>query len=163
MKKKAKQTMNNHFTRRTLLQGAGASMLLPLLPTLGAAPNGAPPKRLIFLNFGFGPSEAWYPSEAGPDFALPPAMKSLEPLREHFSVISNLSNLASSNTGSHWGATTFLTGANVRRTPGREFHNAISCDQIAARHLGKDTRFASLALSGTNSDCAGAGPGASLA
>ncbi len=135
--------------------------MLPLLESYAAA-GAAPPRRLIFLNFGYGPSESWYPTEAGAGFTLPEAMQPLERLRDSFSVVSNLTNIQSSGTGAHWGATTFLTGANVRRTPGREFHNDISCDQVAAAHLGRDVRYASLALSGTDDDVQGAGPGSSL-
>lgn len=154
--------MNSKTTRRTLLRGAGAAMMLPLLESTGFAAAGAPPKRLMFLNFGYGPSEAWYPTEAGANFALPAAMKPLADFRDKFSVVSNLTNIVASGTGAHWGATTWLTGADVRRTPGREFHNAISVDQVAASHIGKDVRYASLALSGADGDVSGAGPGTSL-
>ena len=155
--------MNTKISRRALLQGVGASVLLPMLESFGATALKAPPKRLIFLNFGFGPSKSWYPTEAGKNFKLPEAMKPLEDLRDSFSVISNLTNLKSSNYGSHWGSTTFLTGADVRRTPGRIFHNSISCDQVAAEHLGKDTRFSSLSLTAPNHSVEGAGIGRSLA
>jgi hypothetical protein len=154
--------MNHNISRRNFLRGAGATMMLPLMESFGAA-GAAPPKRILFLNFGYGPSEAWYPKEAGANFALPEAMRPLADLRDSFSVVGNLTNLKSAGTGSHWGATTFLTGADTRRTSGREFHNDISCDQIAAAHLGKDVRFPSLALSQTHSGLApGYGPGSSL-
>lgn len=88
--------MNNSFSRRTLLRGAGATMMLPLMESFAAAGAAvAPPKRLIFLNSGYGPSEAWYPTEAGANFALPKAMNPLSNLRDSFSVVSNLSNLKS--------------------------------------------------------------------
>ncbi len=149
-------------SRRNLLHWAGAAAALPLLESFAASKGSKSPKRLLFLNFGYGPSEAWYPTEAGANFALPEAMHPLADLRDSFSVVGNLTNRQSAVTGSHWGATTFLTGADVRRTPGREFHNDISCDQVAAAHLGKDVRFPSLALSQTKSGPAGYGPGSSL-
>lgn len=152
--------------RRTVLRGAGVAALLPLMESISrsATPKGTPPKRLVFLNFGYGPSEEWYPdtTDAGEDFSLPDAMKPLKRHRRSFSVLSNLTNINASNTGSHWGSTTFLTGADVRRTPGREFHNDISCDHVAAKHIGKDVRYASLALTGPDGDIAGCGPGSSL-
>jgi hypothetical protein len=158
--------LKSKFSRRNLLRGVGATVALPLLESHGKpsslGSSTTPPKRLVFLNFGYGPSEAWYPTEAGANFALPEAMQPLAKLRDSFSVISNLTNVKASGVGAHWGATTWLTGADVRRTPGREFHNAISCDQVAATHLGKDVRFESLALSGTEQDVTGAGPGTSL-
>lgn len=159
--------MTPSFNRRTVLQGAGTAMFLPLMESLSraAGPSSKPPTRLIFLNFGYGPSESWYPdaADSGTDFTLPDAMKPLARHRDDFSVISNLTNLKSSGAGAHWGCTTFLTGADVRRTPGREFHNAISCDQIAAAHLGKEVRYSSLTLTAPDKDVTGAGPGASMA
>ncbi len=158
--------MNSNITRRTILRGAGVAALLPLMESdaRAATPTNAPPKRLVFLNFGYGPSEEWYPdtSDTGVDFSLPNAMEPLERHRRSFSVLSNLTNINASDTGAHWGSTTFLTGADVRRTPGREFHNDISCDQVAAQHIGKDVRYSSLALTGTDDDIAGCGPGSSL-
>ncbi len=158
--------LKSKLSRRHLLRGAGATVALPLLESFGGssvlAASPAPPKRLVFLNFGYGPSEAWYPTETGANFALTEAMQPLAKLRDSFSVISNLTNVKASGVGAHWGATTWLTGADVRRTPGREFHNAISCDQVAAAHLGKEVRYASLALTGTEQDVTGAGPGTSL-
>jgi len=128
--------MNPSITRRNLLLSAGAAVSLPLFESLAQAAkpenNGKPPQRLIFLNFGFGPSKKWYPTESGAGFKLPDAMKPLERHADSFSVISNLTNMQSSSVGAHWGCTTFLTGADVQRTPGREFHNDISCDQVAA-------------------------------
>lgn len=153
--------MINTMTRREMLRAGGAAVALPLLPSFANGATATPPKKLVFLNFGFGPSKEWYPETAGANFELPVAMKPLERHRDVFSVVSNLTNIASSDLGPHWGSTTFLTGANLRRTPGREFHNSISCDQIAAAHLGKDTRFPFLAL--TAPDPGGAGPGSSLA
>ncbi len=159
----------NTINRRAVLRGAGTAMLLPLMESLSraAGPSSAnkPPKRLIFLNFGYGPSESWYPDPAdtGAAFTLTDAMQPLARHRDSFSVLSNLTNVRASRAGAHWGCTTFLTGADVRRTPGREFHNDVSCDQIAAEHLGKDVRYASIALSGSDNDVTGAGPGASMA
>lgn len=153
--------MNQPISRRKMLVGAGASIALPLL---GASPlraaKKAAPKRLVFLNFGFGTSKTWYPTTTGVDYQLTGAMESLKQHREKFSVIGNLSNVA---TPAHWGCTTFLTSVDTRRTPGRGFHNAISCDQIAANYLGRDVRFGSLEVTGSNDECNGAGPGASMA
>ena len=71
----------------------------------------------------------------------------------------NLSNKRA-NQG-HWGTTTWLTSADVNGTPGKQFQNTVSVDQVAARTLGVDTRFPSLELAAANSKD-GYGPGNSL-
>jgi len=158
-------------TRRHFLQSSTALIALPALESLGfrrfasAAAPAAPPKRLLFLGFGWGITEdTWYPdiTKPGPDYELP---KGLQPLARHkadFSVVQGLWNKYS-NEG-HWGSTMWLTGANRYAQPGQSFHNSISADQVAAAQLGLETRFASLQFNGSQSgDGSGHGPGLSLA
>jgi len=158
-------------TRRHFLQSSTALIALPALESLGfrrfasaAAPE-TPPKRLLFLGFGWGITEdTWYPdiTKPGPDYELP---KGLQPLARHkadFSVVQGLWNKYS-NEG-HWGSTMWLTGANRYAQPGQSFHNSISADQVAAAQLGLETRFASLQFNGSQSgDGSGHGPGLSMA
>ena len=158
-------------TRRHFLQSSTALIALPALESLGfrrfasAASPATPPKRLLFLGFGWGITEdTWYPdiTKPGPDFELP---KGLQPLARHkadFSVVQGLWNKYS-NEG-HWGSTMWLTGANRYAQPGQSFHNSISADQVAAAQLGLETRFASLQFNGSQSgDGSGHGPGLSMA
>lgn len=152
-------------SRRAVLRGLGTTLCLPLLesfaPVRAASAVAAPPKRLIFLSYGWGVSKNdWFPVEAGADYQL---TKCLEPLARHrkdFSVLSNLSNKLA-NQG-HWATTTWLTSADVNGTPGKQFQNSVSVDQVAARTLGIETRFPSLELSGADLKN-GYGPGMSLA
>lgn len=130
-------------------------LALPFLETF-AAPKAAlatPSKRMIFLGGGFGfTKDSFYPTKAGP-FEQIGMTEGLSPLERHkndFTMVSNLTNLGATNP--HGGSTSYLTGANVAGTPGKRFHNSISCDQIAAQHLGQDTRYASLVLSAKESD-----------
>jgi len=157
-------------TRRAFLQSSTALIALPLLESLGfrrfasAAPVATPPKRLIFLGFGWGITEAtWYPdiTKPGPDYELPLGLKPLERHRKDFSVVQGLCNKFS-NEG-HWGSTLWLTGANRYAQPGQSFHNSISADQVAAAQLGLQTRFASLQFVGSEKGDSGHGPGLSLA
>lgn len=113
------------------------------------------------MNFGYGMWRGFYPDteKTTADWQMPNAMKALEKYRKDFSFICSLDH--PNGTGAHWGGTTFLTGADVSRTPGRAFHNDISCDQVAARYIGQDVRFPTLTISG--SDASGMGPGMSLA
>ncbi len=153
------------LSRRAVLRGIGTTLALPLLesfaaPVRAAATAVAPPKRLIFLSYSWGASkDDWFPEETGANYKL---SQCLEPLARHqkdFSVLGNLSNKRA-NQG-HWATTTWLTSADVNGTPGKQFQNTVSVDQVAARSLGIDTRFPSLELAASNSKD-GYGPGNSL-
>ena len=91
----------------------------------------------------------------------------LVPLKRHqddMTMVANLTNLGA--TDPHGGSVSYLTGANVAGTPGKRFHNSISCDQVLAQHIGQDTRYASLTLSAKEVDGgqnSGHGAGLSLA
>ncbi len=158
-------------TRRHFLQSSTALIALPVLESLGfrrfasAATPAAPPKRLVFLGFGWGITEpTWYPDikKPGADYELPLGLKPLERHKADFSVVQGLWNKYS-NEG-HWGSTMWLTGANRYAQPGQSFHNSISADQVAAAQLGLQTRFASLQLNSSESgDMSGHGPGLSMA
>ena len=154
-------------TRRTVLRGLGASICLPMLECMGAtkAVTAAttPPKRLIFLSYAWGVAKNdWFPVETGPGYEMPASFKHMERHRKDFSILSNLSN--KNATQGHWGTTTWLTGADVTATPGKKFQNTVSVDQLAARVLGRDTRFTSLPLAAPKegSNDGGFGPGLSL-
>jgi hypothetical protein len=162
--------MSPNLTRRVMLKGLGSSVALPLLSSLSssafaAAPmsKAGKPVRLIWLSYGFGPSGHWYPTEAGPDYQKSPGLEPLAKYRKDFSVLSNLTNTQCTGFGGHDGCGTYLTSADIARTPGRSFHNDISCDQVAAAAIGSDLRFPSLTLSADSKDMAGGGPGNSLA
>ncbi len=157
--------------RRQFLQSSSAIIALPFLESLGfrsfasTAGAGAPPKRLIFLGFGWGITEStWYPDIAKPgaDYELPLGLAPLARHKADFSVVQGLWNKYS-NEG-HWGSNMWLTGANRYAQPGQSFHNSISADQVAAAKLGLETRFASLQLNGSQTgDLSGHGPGLSMA
>lgn len=158
----------NPVTRRSFLRAGGAVLALPGLESFAtpAAATAAPPTRLIFLGGGFGfTKDSFYPTKAG-GFSEIGLTDGLAPLARHqqdITMVTNLTNLGA--TDPHGGSCSYLTGANVAGTPGKRFHNSISCDQLAARHLGADTRFASLVLSAKEPDGgqnSGHGPGLSL-
>jgi hypothetical protein len=158
-------------TRRCFLQSSTSVIALPVLDSLGfrrfaaAAAPAAPPKRLIFLGFGWGITESsWYPDikQPGPDYQLPLGLLPLARHKADFSVVQGLWNKYS-NEG-HWGSTMWLTGANRYAQPGQSFHNGISADQVAAAQLGLHTRFSSLQFNGSQTgDASGHGPGLSMA
>ena len=163
--------MNTKLSRRHFLRSASALIALPAMESLGfrrfasAAKPAQPPKRLIFLGFGWGiTTETWFPDPKTPgtDYVLPEGLKPLARHKSDFTVVQGLCNKYS-NEG-HWGSTMWLTGANRFAEPGQNFHNSISADQVAAAVLGLETRFASLQLNGSeNAEASGHGPGLSMA
>jgi hypothetical protein len=158
--------MNN---RRQFLRSASALIALPALESLGfktfaAQQAAAPPKRLVFLGFGWGvTNETWFPDakKTGPDWELSEGLKPLARHRKDLTVIQGCSNKFANEA--HWGSTFWLTGANRYAEPGQSFHNSISADQVAAAVLGRDTRYASIQLNSPDVANSGHGPGLSLA
>ena len=143
-------------TRRAMLRGVGATMFLPFLESASRAGAAAKaPQRLIFLGQGWGvPVYDWFPTEEGADYKLPHCLEPLERHRQDFSVLSNLSN--KNATQGHWGCTTWLTSADLNGSSASA-KNGVSVDQLAAHHLGNETRFPSLELSCANEGGQGVG------
>jgi hypothetical protein len=84
-------------------------------------------------------------------FELSPNLKPLAPVRDHVNVFTNLSHLEADTKGDGSGdpnraAAAWLTGVHAydRTRPGAEIRLATSVDQIAARHLGRDTQVPSV-------------------
>jgi hypothetical protein len=145
-----------HLPRRTFLKGMGAAIALPVLdamtPALAAARAKAPPLRLAFTYVPNGVTmNEWTPAAAGRSFELTRVLKPLEAFRQDMTVISGLAqrngNALGDGPGDHArAAAAYLTGVHPRKTAGADIQNGISVDQIAARHLSAETRFASLEL-----------------
>jgi hypothetical protein len=94
--------------------------------------------------------------EAAPDWPSVRAdaqSATLEGVRDHFNILTNLSHLEADSKGDGSGdhnraAGAWLTGVHAwdRTLPGGEIRLATSADQIAARHLGKDSRVSSIEM-----------------
>lgn len=105
------------------------------------------PKRLLWMSMGHGHMEKhFYPKESGnlSDIALPPGWDPMKKNLDHVTMVSNFTN--AENKQPHEGSEAVLTCANVVGFSGRARHNSISCDQVAAAQLGKETRYESLQL-----------------
>lgn len=145
------------LSRRTTLRGLGAVMALPMLEAMvpnrvfGAGLAGQP-VRLAFLYVPNGKHMPdWMPTSAGTDYELPKTLKPLARLKDDFSLLSGLTHQKAYANGDGGGdharaITTFLTGRQAKKTDGADIRAGISVDQVAARELGKVTRFASLEL-----------------
>ena len=145
--------------RRTFLRGAGAVLALPMLdsmiPAMSAASTFKKTPRLGFIYTGNGVIlEQWVPKTTGKNFELSPILSPLAKFRDKVNVLSGLSHLEADTKGDGSGDHTraqaaWLTGVHAydRLRPGVEVKLATTVDQIAARHLGKDTQLPSLEMS----------------
>jgi hypothetical protein len=95
----------------------------------------------ICAPLGFYPGD-FIPKETGKSYSLSPHLEVLREYRDDFTVISGLAGIS----GGHQAIAGFLTGVAGAGQPG--IRNGISVDQFAAEHIGGETRFPSLALSG---------------
>jgi hypothetical protein len=148
------------ISRRMVLRGLGTAMALPYLESLTAVRSFAsllgpasPPIRMAFLFVPNGiDMSGWTPASGpGPLAELPPILNPLEPYRGSLNILTGLSqynaNALQDGAGDHArSAAAWLTGVHPTKTAGAGIHAGISADQVAAQHLGKATRFASLEL-----------------
>lgn len=159
--------MTQPINRRHFLRGLGVCLSLPVLdsllpakaakafaaePQLGTTAGGAP-LRMAFLYKPNGVNvEKYKPIGEGTEFEL---SETLEPLAEFKNDIQIFSGFEHKNgwsgpdgPGDHARAgATILTGARPKKTAGSDIRLGISVDQLAAKHIGDQTRFASLELS----------------
>src|SRR3954465_13296179 len=149
-----------HLSRRTFLQGVGATVALPLLDSMVAAqtPLGrtaaAGKSRFVAVYVPHGARmEKWAPAGEGPGFAFSEILKPLEPFRDRLNIVSGLAHPYVAGAGgadvsagaNHTrAAAVFLTGAVPER--GAQAHLGLSLDQAAAQHIGQDTPLPSLEL-----------------
>jgi hypothetical protein len=150
-----------HLSRRTFLQGVGATVALPLLDSMVAAqtPLGttaaAGKSRFIAIYVPHGATmDKWTPAAEGTGFAFSEILKPLEPFRDRLNVVSGLAHPYVAGAGgadvsagaNHTrAAAVFLTGAVPQR--GAQAHLGMSADQAVAGHIGQDTPLPSLELS----------------
>lgn len=134
-----------NVSRRSFLASASACLALPSLDTFAATNVVAnPSKRMVFLGQGYGFLPEFYPKEAG-KFSEIGLTEGLSPLKKHQDDITLLGNLLNvGTTNPHCGSLTFLTGA-AYSSP-NSIKNSVSCDQVAAEHLCRDTRYSHLTL-----------------
>ncbi len=132
-----------------MLKAAGVSLALPMLDATTPARAEAPaktPRRMVLICTPLGLHPAhFFPEKAGKDYALTPYLDVLKDFRNDFTVMSGLSHVGVDS--GHDSIFTYLTAAqHPERRVG--FRNSISVDQLAAEHIGDETRFPSLSLAG---------------
>ncbi len=146
-----------YLSRRTMLQGMGVSIALPLLdsmvpaqtPLAQTAAAGKTRLSCIYVPHG-AIMDKWTPAADGKAFEFPEILGSLEKFRDRISIVSNLAHPAAGGVGSDAGAdharsaAVFLSGVHPAQG---SIHVGTTIDQIAAQHIGQDTPLPSMELS----------------
>ena len=140
--------------RRTLLRGFGATLALPLLDamvpamTAQAATPARPLPRLGFVYMPMGSDiTQWTPRSENDLSKLSPSLSSLAPVRNYVTAITNL-ELKNAYPGTHATSNAaFLSAAKAKWTESSDYFLGTTVDQIAAKHIGQETRLPSLELS----------------
>ena len=153
--------------RRTFLRGAGAAVALPLLDAMTpafAASGSNGRTRLICIEevHGLPGCTDWgierylfAPATTGRDYELVEenTLKSLEPWRDWFTIISNTDcRMADPMSPSEVGAdhfrssAVFLTQSHPKQTQASDIHCGTSLDQLQAQKFGQETMLPSLQL-----------------
>jgi hypothetical protein len=169
--------VGQRLSRRAALRGVGATIALPFLeamlprgPTVAAAVKGR--TRLVCIEQVHGAAgcsayglehNLWAPAATGRDFDLSPtSLVSLEPFREHLTIISNTDVPSADPTdareigGDHFrSSATWLTQSYPKRTQGADVECGISMDQLYAQRFGQDTPLPSMQLCIESVDQAG--------
>lgn len=133
-------------SRRMFLKAAGVSVALPWLDVFAAGGAAAPRRRMVCLCAPLGMhAPNFFPEKAGSDYELSPYLDVIKEFRGDFTVISGLCH--PDVPEGHDSGYSFLTGAHHKGFMRNGFRNTISLDQLAAEHIGGETRLASLPLS----------------
>jgi hypothetical protein len=154
--------LGKQLPRRTFLRGLGAAIALPLfdgmVPAFAAAGKSvaASPSRMAFIYAANGIiMEEWTPSTGASEAPLPATLPSIlqpiEPFRQHLIVMSGLASDPARAHGDGPGdharsAAAYLTSVHPKKTFGADIEVDVSIDQLVARKIGSETKFASLEL-----------------
>lgn len=160
----------NHLHRRQFLRGIGAGIALPALHSLipsrvfaeaakaaeagkaGLTASGMP-LRMAFLYHPNGVNvDKWAPKGSGKEYQFNETQQPYAKFKNDFQIISGMEHqngtAGKDGGGDHARANaTFLTGMRPYKTAGADIKLGVSVDQVAARVIGDQTRFASLELS----------------
>jgi hypothetical protein len=145
-----------HLSRRKLLKGAGAGIALPLLDAMtpAATAQTAANLKLGFIYMPHGSVyDQWTPASTGTDFEISPILAPLDELRSHMTIVSGLRNKPAEGPDPH----AITAGTWLRCVAPGEYEDpvaGVSCDQIAARSLGRETPFPSLEIATNGANAA---------
>ena len=132
-----------NLSRRSFLRASGVSIALPAFESFGQVAAAKPPMRMVCICTGLGMNpEAFFPKEFGRDYALSEELSPLSGMRDDFTVFSHMDHPGIFTK--HGAMNSILSGVDAAHAaPGEN----VSIDQVAAQHVGYQTRFPSVHIS----------------
>ena len=134
------------MNRRDVLKSAGCLLVLPALESFGQVAKGddsVKANRLFCMNIGNGMCSDNFPTSTGKDYQSSSTFKPLESLKDDFTLCTNLRNY-----GSHE-STMYAFAEYADHTNPQLIKDSV--DEVAASHIGNDTRIRNLVVEQRNS------------
>ncbi len=144
-----------HLSRRTVLKGVGAAVALPLLDAMNPAgvawaqtAAGKIPHRLAFVGFPHGAVMRHFkPEQTGRDYTMTRILEPLAPYRDYMTIMTGLRNKPAESPEPHaYIEQTWLSCVAPKQFGVAGPDAGVTADQLAARHIGQETRIPSLEL-----------------
>ena len=132
--------------RRDILKSAGCLVMLPALESLGqesTADEAGKANRLFCMNIGNGMCSDNFPTSTGKDYQTSSTFQPLEKLKDDFTLCTNLRNY-----GNHE-STMYAFAEYADHTNPQLIKDSV--DEVAASHIGNDTRIRNLVVEQRNS------------
>ena len=134
------------MNRRDVLKSAGCLLMLPALESFGQEAKGydaVKANRLFCMNIGNGMCSDNFPTSTGKDYQSSSTFQPLEKLKKDFTLCTNLRNY-----GSHE-STMYAFAEYADHTNPQLIKDSV--DEVAASHIGNDTRIRNLVVEQRNS------------
>jgi hypothetical protein len=132
--------------RRTFLESTGCVLMLPALESFGQeakSDEDGKANRLFCMNIGNGMCSDNFPTATGKDYQSSSTFKPLESLKDDFTLCTNLRNY-----GNHE-STMYAFAEYSDHTNPQLIKDSV--DEVAASHIGNDTRIRNLVVEQRNS------------
>ena len=129
------------MNRRDVLKSAGCVIMLPALQSFGQAAKGddvGKANRLFCMNIGNGMCSDNFPTSTGKGYQSSSTFKPLEKLKKHFTLCTNLRNY-----GDHESTMYAFAEYSDHKNP-QLIRDSV--DELAASHIGNDTRIRNLVV-----------------
>jgi hypothetical protein len=139
--KSIKKRKSAPMNRRDVLKSAGCVLMLPALESFGQEAKGddaVKANRLFCMNIGNGMCSDNFPTSTGKDYQSSSTFQPLESIKDDFTLCTNLRNY-----GNHE-STMYAFAEYSDHTNPQLIQDSV--DEIAASHIGNDTRIRNLVV-----------------